>query len=316
MSCSPWRPPAASRWAAIIDLRPLLAVALWALAGCASPHGAAPGAVTAAGIQADVNWLADDARGGRWYRSIGGWEASAYIKDAYEAAGLQPLPGCDSIYLPTNDPRDAPNVAAMWPGSDDTYVMLIAHYDHLRPRGRGEDRIFNGADDNASGTAALLAIARWLQANQPMLEASIVLVSFTGEEAGFVGSRHFADNPPFSLERVRGLINLDMISRGERDLIFLVDGPGSAHIDAAIERANADVGLRIVRDQHADWLRRGDQAPFIDRGVPCVFLSVEDHEDYHKVTDHADRIIAGLAADTTRLALGAALELAGQSRQR
>lgn len=312
----PWRPPAASRSAIITDARPFLAVAIWALAGCAATHADRPGAITAQDIQSDVDWLADDARGGRWYRSIGAWEASAYIKDAYAAAGLQPLPGCDSIYLPTDDPRDAPNVAAMWPGSDDTYVMLTAHYDHLRPRQFGEDRIFNGADDNASGTAALLAIARWLRANRPTLEASIVLVSFTGEEAGFVGSEHFANNPPFSLERVRGLINLDMISRGERDLIFLVDGPGSSHIDAAIERANADVGLRIVRDQHADWLRRGDQAPFVDRGVPCVFLSVEDHEDYHQVTDHADRIFADLAADTTKLALGAALELAGQSRQR
>jgi Zn-dependent M28 family amino/carboxypeptidase len=199
----------------------------------------------------------------------------------------------------------------MLQGSGDEFVLLVAHYDHLKPRTSGIDRIYNGADDNASGTAALLVIAEALLQMDVTPDASIVLVAFTGEEAGFVGSGDFARNESLPLGKIRGLINLDMISRGEPNTIFLEGSPDAPRISLAITKANAVVGLTIVRDKHPDWLRRGDQAPFLDRGVPCVFLSVEDHEDYHKVTDHTEKIMPDLAAKTAQLAFLAAVDLAG-----
>jgi Zn-dependent M28 family amino/carboxypeptidase len=90
----------------------------------------------------------------------------------------------------------------------------------------------------------------------------------------------------------------------------LEGAPDAPRISQAISKANKTVGLTIIRDKHPDWLRRSDQWPFLQQGVPAVFLSVEDHEDYHRVTDHADKILPDLAAKTTRLVFLAALDLA------
>jgi Zn-dependent M28 family amino/carboxypeptidase len=279
--------------------------------GCSMKSHSPVSKITARGILDDVRWLASDELQGRHYRSKEAMIAAKYIADKWKEAGLVPLLGKSSMYIPTDDPRAAPNVAAMWRGNGDGYVLLTAHYDHLKPRMRGEDKIYNGADDNASGTAALIAIAQAIASQQESLPASIVFVAFTGEEAGFIGSEHFVQNPPFPLSNIRALINLDMISRGEPNTIFLEGAPDAPKIALAIHKANKQIGLTIIRDAHPDWLQRSDQAPFLDHGVPCVFLSVEDHEDYHRVTDHADRIIPELAAKTAQLAFLAAVDLAG-----
>ena len=102
-----------------------------------------------------------------------------------------------------------------------------------------------------------------------------------------------------------------MISRGEANTIFLEGAPDAPRISVAISKANKEVGLKIIRNAHPDWLQRSDQAPFLNRGVPCVFLSVEDHEDYHQVSDHADKILPDLAAKTAKLVFLAAVDLAG-----
>ena len=279
--------------------------------GCSTQTHAPISHITAGGILEDVQWLASDELQGRYYRSKEAKIAAKYIADKWKDAGLVPLAGKSSMYLPTDDVFAAPNVVAMWQGCGDEYVLLTAHYDHLNPRRRGEDKIYNGADDNASGTAALIAIAQAVSSIEEPLNASILFVAFTGEEAGFVGSNHFATYPPFPLRNIRGLINLDMISRGDPNTIFLEGAPNSPRISLAIHNANKQIGLNIIRNAHPEWLGRSDQAPFLDRGVPSVFLSVEDHEDYHEVTDHADKILPDLAAKTARLAFLAAVDLAG-----
>lgn len=278
--------------------------------GCANTQKNPVETITADTILQDVSWLASDELQGRHYRSVEGRKAAKYIADKWTLAGLTPLPTKTSMYLPTDDARDAPNVACMRKGTENTYVLLTAHYDHLKPRRTGKDKIYNGADDNASGVAALLAIANALANLQTPLQSSIVLVAFTGEEAGLVGSEHFANNSPIPLHNIRGLINLDMISRGEANTIFLEGAPGAPRINLAITKANKQIGLDIVRNAHPDWLYRSDQAPFLDQGVPAVFLSVEDHEDYHQVTDHTEKIIPELAAKTAQLAFLAAIDLA------
>ena len=278
--------------------------------GCSTAHQTPVLAITSSNILEDVVWLASDELQGRHYQSNEARKAAKYIANHWSDAGLVPLPNKTTMYLPTDDFRDSPNVAAMLQGTSNTYILITAHYDHLKPRSRGSDRIYNGADDNASGTAALIAIAKALSEVQTPLTSSIVLVAFTGEEAGFVGSEHFTNNPPIPLQKIKGLINLDMISRGEPNTIFLEGAPDAPRISMAIHRANKGIGLHIVKNKHPDWLLRSDQAPFIDKGVPCVFLSVEDHEDYHRVSDHSDKILPELAAKTAQLAFLAAIDLA------
>ena len=158
----------------------------------------------------------------------------------------------------------------------------------------------------------MIAIADAMQAANVKTDASIVFIAFTAEEEGLWGSRSVAEKPPFDLSRVRGVYNMDMISRGEEDLIF-VDGEKAADpLRAALRHANESgkLGLRIEFDKHPDWNERSDHTPFIKKNVPAVLFSVEDHPDYHQVTDHADKILPKLAERVTKLVLLAAIETA------
>ncbi len=280
----------------------LLPLLLFLLCGCAQPKPTSPvETITASNILADVRWLSSDELQGRHYLSNEARLAAKYIATKWKDAGLVPLHGKSSMYLPTDDHRVSPNVAAMLQGTGDSYVLITAHYDHLKPKRRGEDKIYNGADDNASGTAALIAIADALGSLQQQPSASIVLVAFTGEEAGLIGSEHFVQSAPIPMRSIQALFNLDMISRGDVNTIFLEGAADAPRIARAISKANETIGLTIVRGKHPDWLQRSDQAPFLDVGVPSVFLSVEDHEDYHRVTDEVDKILPNLAATPTHL---------------
>ena len=104
---------------------------------------------------------------------------------------------------------------------------------------------------------------------------------------------------------------MDMISRGERNTIFIEGAEGAPKLMKALEKANRKIGLVLRVDEHPDWLSRSDQWPFIRKGVPALLFSVEDHEDYHQVSDHADRIMPDLARNVARLAALATLDLAG-----
>lgn len=274
-------------------------------------------AITPAMIQADVDHLADDAYYGRYWLSPFAKRAAEWIRNQFEQAGLEPGLPDDAWFQELKTEDASPNVVGLLRGTDPAagYVMVGAHYDHLAPRRRGEDTIYNGADDNASGTAGVIAVARALVPLRKDLRASVLFIAFTGEEAGFKGSKHFTRRPPVPLESIRGLFNMDMISRGEEDLIFIDGAKQSPDLIRVLTSANEQVGLRMRVDTHPDWLSRSDQWPFLRKDVQAVLFSVEDHEDYHQVSDHADRIIAPLAARVARLVALATLELAGEAPQ-
>jgi hypothetical protein len=220
-------------------------------------------------------------------------------------------------FQPLADAEAAPNVIAVLPAREGSpragrTILITAHYDHLPPKRRGEDRIFNGADDNASGVCGMIAIARALASLPERPACRVMFIAFTGEEAGLRGAKRFVEHPPVPLDSIDALFNLDMISRGEENLIFCDGRDFSEPLREALRAANAAIGLEIRFDLHPDWLDRSDQGPFLAKGVPAVLFSVEDHEDYHQVTDHADRIIPGLAAKTSRLVALATLLLAEQ----
>jgi len=199
------------------------------------------------------------------------------------------------------------NVVAILPGSDPARaaesLVIGAHYDHL---GRGENgantddrgRIHPGADDNASGVAVLLELARVL-ADKPR-PRSIVFVTFTGEETGRLGSRYFIQNatryPP---DKMIAMINLDTVGRlGERPLLAL--GAGSAEEWVHILRGAGYVTGAQVKPV-ADDIGSSDQTSFIEAGVPAVQLFSGAHADFHRPGDTADRIDAAGLVTTAQV---------------
>ena len=280
-------------------------------------------------LRTDVADLASDAMAGRHWKEPGGFMAAGWIAARLRQAGFEPGASDGSWFEPLpSHPDAAPNVIGVLPGRTDDIVLVTAHYDHLTSRPVRDDdppnvdRIFNGADDNASGVAAMLAAAHALHTiasgdrRPPTIddpyttrgpsdpfEATVVCVAFSGEEAGLRGARDLAAAPPFPLTRIRAMINMDMISRGDPNTICVEGLADAPVIAAAIDRANEHVGLNLLRDQNLDWLRRSDQGPFLALGVPAVLFSVEDHPDYHQVTDHVERIDAELATRAARLAM-------------
>jgi len=264
--------------------------------------GASPGspAILAADIQAHVDYLASDEMAGRGARTPEARVAADYIAAQLAGSGVEPL-GDDETWFQTVDEELAPNVVGIVRGQEPGFVVISAHYDHLPPLESGDDRIFNGADDNASGVAAVLEVGAALGALETPPRRSIVLVAFTAEELGLRGAYHFVANPPLPLDELLGNLNMDMISRGEENLLFCEAGKGAEALLEAVRRANETVGLDIRYGEHPRWIRQSDQYAFVRAGHPALYFGVEDHVDYHKVSDHADKILPGLAASVAQL---------------
>jgi Zn-dependent M28 family amino/carboxypeptidase len=199
------------------------------------------------------------------------------------------------------------NVCGYWPGSDPLLagevLLASAHYDHV---GVEHGQVYCGADDNASGSAALLALAEALAEHGP-LERSVLLLWVSGEELGLLGSRAWARDPWLpGGARVIANVNLDMVGRNAPEL--LEHTPSAAH--PAYNRL-AEQALRLAPLEGFSDLRsvdkeygRSDHAAFAEElGIPVLYLSTGEHEDYHRPSDTADKIDAGKVARMTRLVL-------------
>lgn len=285
-------------------MKRLMALAA-ALLLSACVHGGAsatPAAASTDRLMADVNALSADAMQGRGFGQPGGLMARDYVVGAFQEAGLEPL--TDDWLLPFTAPagarRPAPidgaNVAGVVRGTQDPdrWIVVTAHYDH---EGVRNGQVYNGADDNASGTAALFELARLLRDHPP--RHSVMLLALDGEEAGLLGARAFAANPPIPLDAVVLNINLDMIARGDNGILWVVGTRLYPALVPVIDGLPQQAGVerRYGYDDPAvtgrgNWVNLSDQAAFHARGVPFIFFSVDDHADYHQPTDDADLIDA------------------------
>jgi Zn-dependent M28 family amino/carboxypeptidase len=198
------------------------------------------------------------------------------------------------------------------------YVVVTAHLDHLgvaAPDQRG-DSIYNGADDNASGVAALVEIAKALGRLQLRPRRSVLFFATSGEEIGIRGSEYFTGHPPVPLERIVADINLDGIGRSwQRDTVSAEGGPLSTLGGTVREVAGAhpELSLRIVDDQwpDRDYFGSSDQIWFARRGVPSVFLSSTGPDaHYHRPSDEAATIDGDITSRIARLAAWLALSVA------
>ena len=205
----------------------------------------------------------------------------------------------------------ASNVLGMIEGSDpslrDEWVVLSAHYDHIGAHQAppGQDGIWNGADDNASGTAAVLELARRLARNPG--KRSVLFLFTSGEDRGILGSAFYAARPLVPMERVAAQINLDMIGRSQGSVQAIADG--STALFEQTVRLGGSHGIEVIPDQQPTWrvVYLTDAYHFARADVPYVFFFTGTHPDYHQPSDTADKIqyealvrIVETAADLTR----------------
>lgn len=247
----------------------------------------------------DLQFLSSDELEGRKPLSPGSSRAKKFITARFEKLGLssQYLDYAQTFVL--RDERGkgkslgrASNIIGFIPGTESAKIIVIsAHYDHL---GKTEVGIFNGADDNASGTAALLALAAYFSTHPPM--ASLMFVALDGEEMGLQGARALVKDFPFPLEDVLVNVNMDMISRSKENKLFAVGTYHYPQFKAPLEKAarGAKINLGFGHDMpdvgDEDWTYSSDHAAFYEKGIPFIYFGVEDHEDYHKITDTFERI--------------------------
>lgn len=209
------------------------------------------------------------------------------------------------------------NVVAWWPGCDselkNEFVVIGAHYDHLGAR--GDSVIYHGADDNASGTAGVMAVAKAFSHCSQRPLRSIVFMCFTGEEKGLFGSRYYAGTDPlFPLEKTVAMLNMDMIGRNDTSAVEVFGANRSPELAAILKEVNASLKLKL--DLKEDRRVGGsDHASFFRKKIPYLFFNTGTHEDYHRTSDTPEKLNAEKMAQIARLAFGCAWQIANMKER-
>ncbi len=239
------------------------------------------------------------------------------IDDA-DAPASAAVPGVRVSLVVRARQEESDNVAGMVRGSDpalrEEFVVVGGHYDHvglgqgggLDPRRYGQ--VHNGADDNASGSAAVLEVAEWFALSKERPRRSVIFIAFSGEEEGLFGSRAWVTKPPVPNEKVVGMVNLDMVGRYRPGRFEVVGAASGSTLKAIVEKANEGLGLEL-RHTNAG-MSSSDGLSFHDVGIPTMFLFTDLHEDYHRPGDDWWKLNAEGAARVTTLAARTARALA------
>ncbi len=276
----------------------------------------------------DMCVLSADVMAGRLVETDGNALARDYLLQRYDEIGLEPVGESFVHAFDFERPIDfrnpdagretltGYNLIGRVPGRQSSRAIAItAHYDHIGPGENNE--IFNGADDNASGVAAMLAVARHFAENPP--EHDILIVAFDAEEGGLNGARAFVAAPPAQAAPVALNFNLDMLGYSPDGDIWAA---GSYHTPALlpiIEAAAADASVtleagydRPTGDPREDWTLLSDHGPFHVAGIPFLYLGVEDHEHYHQASDEFNTIDPVFYAGVVALSIDLAERLDAQ----
>ncbi len=248
----------------------------------------------------DIETLASDEFGGRYPGTEGSVMVQDLIIERLESLGIQPK-GEDFRHLfDHTNPRtgkeykDAVNIIGWIEGTEnpDQFIAVTAHYDHL---GIQNGDIYNGADDNASGTGGLLATAAWFAERPP--KNSILLIALDAEEQGLGGARHFVANPVVPLESIIMNINMDMISLNHDNEIYAVGTYHYPFLRPMIEKATVGAPITVLFGHDTpdlppgqDWTYSSDHGAFHEKGIPFVYFGVADHPYYHTPDDIFENI--------------------------
>ena len=249
--------------------------------------------------------LSSDALEGRATGTKGAEAARGFIQKRFETLGVKPIgdsyqipftitPPAKGRIIKQQEPVSGINVvgwiAGETPGQGPVLV-LTAHYDHL---GVQDGQVYNGADDNASGVAALTAIAQHFQSTPP--KHDIILAALDAEEKGLLGAHAFVQDPPVPLTRIALNFNFDMISRSHAGELYVAGLYHSPELRTMFDAFadNAPVTLLTGHDEPEDgvndWTGQSDHAVFHEAGVPFLYFGVEDHAGYHKPGDDFENI--------------------------
>lgn len=246
-------------------------------------------------LKGHVDYLADDALEGRAAGSRGGREAGDYLAQRLAELGTRGAGVDGGFHQPFGS--EFRNVLALVEGGDpdlsSEYVLVGAHYDHLgygtKKTSRGPiGQIHNGADDNASGTSALLELAEALTMLPHPPRRSILLAFWDAEEKGVLGSKHWAGQPLSPAERVVALVNVDMVGRLRDDRLIVYGTRSGYGWRRLISGCNEDPALCL--EFNWDMKRNGDHWPFFERNIPSLMLHTGVHEEYHRPSDDAHTI--------------------------
>jgi hypothetical protein len=300
-------------------------IGLFSLAACSPSMRTEPlklGAAVAdsAAIRSDIAYLASDRLEGRLTGSPGNDSAAAYIARRYKYLRLKtPFPGylqnfvarpAANAHMGDTAGLKTQNVVAILEGTDPAYkgkyIVVGAHFDHLGRSAQyamdpqAGDAIRNGADDNASGTAAVLQLARMLSVSRP--KHSVIFVNFSGEEEGLLGSQYFVDNAPVSLDSVVSMFNFDMVGRLRDDKLFVYGTGTATELPSLVDSSNLKILPALSIQGGGDGFGSSDHASFYAKNIPVLHFFTDNHDDYHRATDDVEKINAGGEARVVNLA--------------
>lgn len=323
----------------LIPMRRSLALLCWAAAAVPvtpvyAQRAAAPRAAPAprATILDDIRFLADDRLAGRLTGSPGADTAAAYLARRFAEVGLQPAP--DGWFQSFTISPDAPtaraaavggavgkNVIGVLPGRDPVLrnesIIIGAHYDHLGGGGYGAldapdstGKVHNGADDNASGAAALIHIAETLAAAPPA--RTVIFIAFSGEELGLFGSAYYVKHPIYPLANTLAMINLDMVGRLRNQRLIVYGTATAREFPALLDSLNTPA--RFDLRSQGDGYGPSDQSSFFAARRPVLHLFTDLHADYHRTTDDWDKINAPGEAEVVDFAARIATALGNRTQ--
>jgi len=282
-------------------MRALATGLLCALAGAGIVAQSAPAivlpkvAVDGAQLLHDLKTLSADDMQGRQAGTAGGARARAYVVSRFKASGIQPIGESYTTEFPLGGRQDGTgvNVVGRIPGSRQPvrHIVVSAHYDHV---GVQDGRTFNGADDNASGTAALFALGKYFAAHQP--QHTLIFVAFDAEEVNLTGARAFVRSPPVDLKSIAININADMIGRDANNRLYVSGTFEQPILKPYVTRVAERAPVRLLMGYDNPkggvnyWMRSSDQWAFIEAGIPALYVGVEDNAQHHQPTDDYDNM--------------------------
>ncbi|MCA4809050.1 M20/M25/M40 family metallo-hydrolase [Empedobacter stercoris] len=256
-------------------------------------------------LKKHIYYLADDKMKGRGTGSDENLKAAKYIAKEFKKYKLLPL-GEDGYFQGfdakvrkvkvVDSIRSAKNVIGFLDNKAKKTIVIGAHYDHLGEGKQGSSLakdsygiIHNGADDNASGVAGLLELARVYSKNKITEPVNFLFIAFGAEELGLVGSRHFVKHPTYDLTKIHWMLNMDMIGRLNKETGVSIIGYGTS---PTFETIFNEIDSTNYVKFYTGYEGRGgsDQTSFYEKNIPVLFFHTGGHDDYHKPTDDAEKI--------------------------
>jgi hypothetical protein len=256
-------------------------------------------------IQQHIKKLADDSFEGRGTGTVGETNAASYIISELKHLKLQPK-GDNNTFLQKfpfkkgvhgeGEAGTSNNIVAFLDNQSSSTIIIGAHYDHLGTDGQGssldanpQGKVHNGADDNASGVAGVLELARYFSSNKTKEKHNFIFACFSGEELGLIGSKFLADNSPVDLATVSYMINMDMIGRLDpQTKSVIVHGTGTSPTWEPLLKKLADDKLNIKTDSSGTG--PSDHTSFYLKNLPVLHFFTGSHSDYHKPSDDSEKI--------------------------